>query len=297
MDNVSGNMIDNLIDNEEIDEYEASVMDYIVLLHPDDKLYLNFKNIYNDGNQYISNYRSDTYSVYVKERNLLLDTYSIKKNNYYIESDNDNIKVFKLTDIKNKDKMYQASNLKLVKSLKKPKILVHLDDEMRKMKNSIIHSRSKLQIKYKLLVNDRHLSIPIKKLFIKERDEFSKKLNLFYTYLYYYNKMNGILSSNQDYILNKIIHYFPENVSTPIPRLSNKTVNINPDIITKLNDIDSTYLDNYYNVIQSLGNNSISAKDQKTAIKEYLLNKDNNKDLMHTIDKKKTKTTINMIIL
>ena len=44
-------------------------------------------------------------------------------------------------------------------------------------------------------------------------------------------------------------HYFPENAKTPIPRLSNKNINLNPELITQLNELESQNLNNYYNVL------------------------------------------------
>ena len=52
----------------EVDEFETHIMNYISLLHPDDKLFLNSK-IYHDGNNYIKNINGEEYLSYKKERN------------------------------------------------------------------------------------------------------------------------------------------------------------------------------------------------------------------------------------
>lgn len=280
----------------EVDEYEIDVMNYITLLHPDDKLYLNFKNIYTDGNQFIKNYKSESYTSYVKERNTLYNTYSTKKDKYYIEVYNEEIKVFSFKDNKLKIDKYKSNNLSLVKKLSKPSVVIDLSNELKKQKNSLQQYRYKLQTEYKKLSNDSQLDTFVKNNFIKKRNIFSKNLNQYYTYLYYYNKINGILSNNENILLNNMIYYFPENVSTPIPRLSNKNVNIKPDIITDLNKIDSQILNNYYQVLENLNNPSLSDKEKRENIKSYLISKGDNKELLKTIKAKMNKKQINLLV-
>ena len=57
----------------EVDEFETHIMNYVSLLHPDDKLFLNFKNIYHDGNNYIKNINGrNTYHT-KRKANLLIN--------------------------------------------------------------------------------------------------------------------------------------------------------------------------------------------------------------------------------
>lgn len=281
----------------EVDEFETHIMTYISLLHPDDKLFLNFKNIYSEGNQYIKNYKSDSYTTYKKERDTILNTYTTKKEKYYLEVSNEEIKVFKIKDPKLKDDLYQISNLSLLKSLKKPKIINHLDMELDKMEKLIQQSRYKLQFQFQQLTNDIHLDASTKENFIKKRNMFSKKLNDYYTKLYYYHKVNGILTSNENILLNKLIPYFPEDASNPIPRLSSKNININTVTISQLNELESQNLNNYYQVLQNLKNKDAKDKELKNSIKEYLKNKGNTKDINKIITKKINKTNITTLIL
>lgn len=281
----------------EVDEFETHIMTYISLLHPDDKLFLNFKNIYSEGNQYIKNYKSDSYTTYKKERDIILNTYTTKKEKYYLEVSNEEIKVFKIKDPKLKDDLYQISNLSLLKSLKKPKIINHLDMELDKMGKIIQQSRYKLQFQFQQLTNDIHLDALTKENFIKKRNMFSKKLNDYYTKLYYYHKVNGILTSNENILLNKLISYFPEDASNPIPRLSSKNININTVTISQLNELESQNLNNYYQVLQNLKNKDAKDKELKNSIKEYLKNKGNTKDINKIITKKINKTNITTLIL
>ena len=289
----------NILNEEvpEVDEFETHIMTYISLLHPDDKLFLNFKNIYSVGNQYIKNYKSDSYTTYKKERDALLNTYTTKKEKYYLDVSNEEIKVFKIKDPKLKDDLYQISNLSLLKSLKKPEIINHLDMELDKMEKLIQQSRYKLQFQFQQLTNDIHLDALTKENFIKKRNMFSKKLNDYYTKLYYYHKVNGILTSNENILLNKLISYFPEDASNPIPRLSSKNININTDTISQLNELESQNLNNYYQVLQNLKNKDVKDKELKDSIKEYLKNKGNTKDINKTITKKINKTNITTLIL
>ena len=281
----------------EVDEFETHIMTYISLLHPDDKLFLNFKNIYSVGNQYIKNYKSDSYTTYKKERDTLLNTYTTKKEKYYLDVSNEEIKVFKIKDPKLKDDLYNSANLSLLKSLKKPEIINHLDMELDKMEKLIQQSRYKLQFQFQQLTNDIHLDALTKENFIKKRNMFSKKLNDYYTKLYYYHKVNGILTSNENILLNKLISYFPEDASNPIPRLSSKNININTDTISQLNELESQNLSNYYQVLQNLKNKDVKDKEIKNSIKEYLNNKGNTKDINKIITKKINKTNITTLIL
>lgn len=281
----------------EVDEFENHIMTYISLLHPDDKLFLNFKNIYLVGNQYIKNYKSDSYTTYKKERDALLNTYTTKKEKYYLDVSNEEIKVFKIKDPKLKDDLYNSANLSLLKSLKKPEIINHLDMELNKMEKLIQQSRYKLQLQFHQLTNDIHLDALTKENFIKKRNTFSKKLNDYYTKLYYYHKVNGILTSNENILLNKLISYFPEDASNPIPRLSSKNININTDTISQLNELESQNLSNYYQVLQNLKNKDVKDKEIKNSIKEYLNNKGNTKDINKIITKKINKTNITTLIL
>ena len=289
----------NILNEEvpEVDEFETHIMTYISLLHPDDKLFLNFKNIYSVGNQYIKNYKSDSYTTYKKERDTILNTYTTKKEKYYLEVSNEEIKVFKIKDPKLKDDLYQISNLSLLKSLKKPEIINHLDMELDKMEKLIQQNRYKLQFQFQQLTNDIHLDALTKENFIKKRNTFSKKLNDYYTKLYYYHKVNGILTSNENILLNKLISYFPEDASNPIPRLSSKNININTDTISQLNELESQNLSNYYQVLQNLKNKDVKDKEIKNSIKEYLNNKGNTKDINKIITKKINKTNITTLIL
>ena len=65
----------------------------------------------------------------------LLNKYSTKKENYYLDISNDNIKVFKIKDSKIKEGLYKESNLTLIKSLKKPSVVIDLSNELKKMGN------------------------------------------------------------------------------------------------------------------------------------------------------------------
>lgn len=281
----------------EVDEFESHIMNYIYLLHPDDKLFLNFKNIYTEGNKYIKNYKADPFITYKKERDTIFNTYTTKKEKYYLNTSNEEIKVFKIKDPKLKEDLYQLSNLSLVKSLKKPELITHLDTTLDKMEKSIQQSRYKLQYQYQKIVNDTHLDALTKENFIKKRNMFSKKLNDFYTKLYYYHKVNGILTSNEDILLNKLIAYFPENASNPIPRLSSKNININTETISQLNDLESQNLNSYYQVLHNFKNKDLKDKELKDSIKEYLQNKKNTKDINKIIDKKINKKYITTMIL
>ena len=273
-------------DMTEIDEFETNIMNYISLLHPDDKLFLNFKNIYAEGTQYIKNYNSDDYTIYKKERDSILSTYTTKKEKYYLDITNEEVNVFKIKDSKMIENLYQLSNLSLVKTLKKPKLINNLDIELDKMKKNIQQTRYKLQAQYQRLVNNIHLDALTKENFIKKRNKFSKKINEYYTKLYYFHKVNGILTSNENILLNKLISYFPEDSSTPIPRLSSKNINITPEIISKLNGLESENLNNYYQVLQNLTNKELKTKEIKDSIKDYLKNKKNTRDIDKIIDKK-----------
>tara|TARA_B100000242_G_C43037350_1_gene483684 strand:+ start:462 stop:1382 length:921 start_codon:yes stop_codon:yes gene_type:complete len=280
----------------EVDEFETNVMNYVLLLHPDDKLFLNFKNIYHDGNNYIKNINGEEYLSYKKERQNLLNKYSTKKENYYLDITNESIKVFKIKDGKLKEALYKDSNLTLIKLLKKPTSITHLDEELKKMHKSLQQFRFKLQTEYKTLVNDTHLDALTKENFVKKRNIFIKKINDYYTKQYYYNKSNGILTSNKDILLNRMDHYFPENAKTPIPRLSNKNVNLKPELITQLNQLESQNLDIYYGVLNNLNNTNISEKEKKESIINYLKNKNNTKDISKIIEKKIKRTLVNTII-
>lgn len=280
----------------EVDEFENHVMNYISLLHPDDKLFLNFKNIYQDGNNYIKNIKGEDYLSFKKERTNLFNKYSTKKENYYLDISNEEITVFKIKDSKLKEGLYQESNLSKIKTLKKPKGISHLDDELNKTCKTLQQLRYKLQTEYQTLVNDTQLDALTKENFIKKRNLFSKKMNDYYTKLYYYNKINGILVGNKDILLNKMTYYFPENAKMPIPRLSNKMVNLNPEIITQLNELESQNLDNYYNVLKDLNNTSISEKEKKESIINYLKNRNNTKDITKTIDRNINKAYVNIVL-
>lgn len=285
-------------DTPELNEFETHIMTYISLLHPDDKLFLNFKNIYTQGNQYFKNYNSDAFTTYKRERELIINNYTTKKDKFYLDISNEEIKVFKIKDSKVKEDLYQLSNLTLITSLKKPEIINHLDIELDKIEKHIQQTRYKLQYQYQRLVNDIHLDPLTKEKFIKQRNIFSKKLNDYYTKLFYFNKINKILTNNENILLNKLISYFPENASNPIPRLSTKNINIKPETISQLNEIESQNLNNYYQVLQNLKRGDLTDKELKDSIKEYLNGKKKNtKDIDKVISTKINKKTITTLIL
>tara|TARA_Y100000816_G_scaffold291984_1_gene285272 strand:- start:212 stop:1261 length:1050 start_codon:yes stop_codon:yes gene_type:complete len=282
MENLKNNNINDLIDNE-IDEetsdniIEDKVIEYITYLDDNDKYFINFNTIYEMGEKLISNYKSDEYKEYKNKYKLLMSNYYNKKK-YKINVNNSFIEVYN----RNKDII---SN-KAIDKLKKP-IIYQVRPYLEKLRIRCSTNKIELETEYTHLINNKNkLNEDIRNSFIKKREKFGKNLDIYYSLLYYFNKINNIKMSNKNYNLSKI-YYQIDNKGILQPRINNININLNYEEL----EIEFKHISNkleLFNKIKEMIKNNDSK--YKILLKEYLrYDKDNNNNFLKKIKNLKNK--------
>lgn len=282
MENLKKNNINDLIDNEINNEenediIENKVIDYINYLDDNDKYFINFNTIYEMGENLISNYKSEEYKEYKNKYKLLMSNY-YNKNKYKINVSNSVIEVFnKAKDI--------ISN-KPINKLKKP-IIYHVKPYLEKLRIRCSTNKIELEREYSHLMNNKNkLNEENRNNFIKKREKYGKNLDIYYSLLYYFNKINSIKMSNKNYNLSKICYQI-NNKGILEPRINNVELNLNYEELEIEFKHTSNKLELFNKIKEMIKNND---SKYKILLKEYLrYDKDNNNNFLKKIKNLKNK--------
>ena len=282
MENLKNNNINDLIDNE-IDEennnniIEDKVIEYITYLDNNDKYFINFNTIYEMGENLISNYKSDEYKEYKNKFKLLMSNYYNKKK-YKINISNSVIEVYN----RNKD----IISSKAIDKLKKP-IIYPVKPYLEKLRIRCSTNKIELETEYTHLINNKNkLNENIRNNFIKKREKYGKNLDIYYSLLYYFNKLNNIKMSNKNYNLSKI-YYQIDKKGILQPRINNIELNLNYEELEIEFKHSSNKLELFNKIKEMIKNND---SKYKILLKEYLrYDKDNNNNFLKKIKNLKNK--------
>lgn len=271
-------------EDEEIDITEEKVLKYIEYLDENDKFFISFEDILQKGDKYVKYYKSETFMEYKNKLRILMNNYNNKKK-YKIRSLKDKITVQSV----NKG----VIDKKIIHQLSKPKIY-NIDTYLYNLKNNCNQIRLELKNEYNYLIEHKNLDITMKNNFIKKRTNFCNKLNKYYSFLYYFNKINNFKTDNKIINLTKINYQINEKGNLN-PRVGVVNINMNQDDLNVFYQNESNKLELYNKVKEMIQSND---KNYKNIIKEYLYyDKNNQKSLLKKINLKKNKNIITTLIL
>lgn len=276
-----------LTDSEQI---ETTVNKYIKLLDIADKYYIKYQYVYDNGEKYIQYLKSPEYVKYNKELKMLESKYSNNKR-YTVEVTKKNIVVYKKDTEGNTDKSSKIDDLK------RP-TYINLIDIFDKTHKNITQTRLKLKALYTQFINKPFITHDVKNKFIKQRDSMITKLNDFYSIQYYYNKVNGIVQTDKIISLPKMKLYYSENKQEVVPRLISKNISVPAEELQLLYSNGATKLELYNKIKEMLITEPDKKKEIKELIKKYInFDEEQQRDLLHKIEKKKNHQTINYIVV
>jgi hypothetical protein len=266
---------------------ENMVLKYIKLLTPEDKYLLDFQKIYDTGNLYISNYKSELYQEYKNMFKIFMSKYYNPKK-YKVTSDNQKLTAYR----RNNDGTYEDTP---VNTLEKYHFL-NSGDIVKNSYKALAQMRNRLTHEYNNILKQPYVDIAIKSKFIKRRDYMIKLLNEYYTISYYHNKINNIITANENIVLSRSSEYYSESRNELLPRLEPSTINVAPEIITLLNENSSQKLE-LYNQIKALMTSNTDKSEIKKAIANYIKFDSNNEQLNSKIQRKLNKITIDTLVV
>ena len=246
-----------------VEAIEDQTLLYIKLLHPDDKYFIKFNTVHEQGEKFIKYLKSPEYIQYKKSYKSLESRYSNKKL-YYIKVTKNKVLVHKI------DKEGNVNYSGILDSLHRPSY-INVTELLDKHCKLLDQKRYSLRTIYNVLTSKPFITQDTKIKFIRARDAFIDKINDFYAIQYYYNKINGIRSSSKIITLQKIDNYYSDNIGYIVPRLINKDIYMADDEFSNLYDNETKRLELYNtinaNILAGLDGNKT---DLKTYIKEYL---------------------------
>ena len=282
--NLSEEIESKINEDEEIDITEEKVLKYIEYLDENDKFFISFEDILQKGDEYVKYYKSETFMEYKNKLRILMNNYNNKKK-YKIRSLKDKITVQSV----NKG----IIDKKIIHQLSKPKIY-NIDTYLCNLKNNCNQIRLELKNEYNYLIEHKNLDITMKNNFIKKRTNFCNKLNKYYSFLYYFNKINNFKTDNKIINLTNIDYQINEKGNLN-PRIGVVNINMNQDDLNVFYQNESNKLELYNKVKEMIQSND---KNYKNIIKEYLYyDKNNQKSLLKKINLKKNKNIITTLIL
>jgi hypothetical protein len=263
-------------------------IDYLI---EDDEKLINVDNVKKQVDTYIDNYNSDSMKKYKLSFNKLYQKYSNKKYTIKIVPVNDKYKSTKIVVVKN-DKKEENT---IISELIKPHYIYYNDDafNLYHFKNKVSNTRAELLYKYEILVSKINITPEEKTNFEKERSQFIKLLEEYYSYTLYHKKINKIetLNTTQLIIQSKYnIHNDSNENETITSILSGDTYVINNSIINSINTNNIDKLTKYNNIILQLtGKNSKEIKKDTKLIEEMklYLNKNEKEKLIKEIEESK----------
>ena len=275
------------------DTLETKVLKYVKLVSPEDKYLLDFKSIYETGNLYISNYRSEEYTEYKNTFRVFMGKYYNPKK-FRITCNHTRLAAYR----RNKEGTFEDKPTEEIRKLRFLNAETILTDAYK----ALGQQRNRLASEYKHIMSKPFVDYSVKTKFVKSRAYLIKLLNEYYTIQYYYNKINNIVIANKEITLSRASEYFSQTQNELIPRLAMATVNLDTDSISTLNEAAAAKLD-LYNRIRALnGTNDAQTangkKELKSLITEYLnFDKNNNQELQAKIKRKLNRKVIKEVVI
>lgn len=245
----------------------------IKFLYPEDEQLIDMDYIQKKVTEYISNLHSATYTNYKTTFNQLYQKYS--KKNFIIINTNNKVTVYKSS---NKSSTSFLPVGEKVFELSKP-IYKHYNNELfEHMKRELSNSRKILKQEYDLLLSKVDLQKEDKNHFEQIKQKYIKKLEKYYIYTIYHNKVNNISDGITTNILNpNLIEVLKDNQESRQVLLQYELYNINQNIINDINKINSDNLNKYNDIISTIDilPKNYTKKDPrgeelKKKIKDYL---------------------------
>lgn len=275
------------------DNIEAKVLKYVKLISPEDKYLLDFKSIYETGNLYISNYKSEEYTEYKNTFRIFMGKYYNPKK-FRITCNQSRLTAYR----RNKDGKFEDKPTEEIRKLQFLNAETILTDAYK----ALGQQRNRLASEYKHIMSKPFVEYSVKTKFVKSREYLIKLLNEYYTIQYYYNKINNIVIANKEITLSRPSEYFSQTQNELIPRLAIATVNLDTESISTLNEAATTKLD-LYNKIRTLNGTKDAQtpngkKELKSMITEYLnFDKNNNQELQSKIKRKLNRKVIKEVVI
>ncbi len=278
---------------------EQRVMVFIRLHNPNDKFFLNWSNIFSLGELYYSNYNSDEYRAYQNKLKLLTAKYYNPKK-YTLQFDSTQIKAY----VKDpKSTSYDVPHTNPIDTLDKPTFM----DAYSVVKtgyNKISQMRTHLENNYKFLSGLPYVEPIDKKKFVKLRNNFTREINAYYTYMYYFNRINNHNMTEKEITLPHLSSSYSETTNEMLPRIDKVNIRLSEDIITQKYKNDAAKLELFIAIKQKIHEQQAHPKDKKikdevtALLKEYIsFDKLYQSKLINHISHRKNKKIISDLII
>lgn len=277
---------------------EQRVMVFVKLHNPNDKFFLNWTNIYSLGELYYSNYNGDDYRAYQNKLKLLTAKYYNPKK-YVLQFDSTQIRAF----AKDPKSITDIPNTKPIDTLDKPTFM----DAYNEVKNGYLkiqQMRTHLENNYKFLSGLPYVETVEKKKFVKQRNNFIKQINAYYTFMYYYNRVNNHNMTEKDITLPHLSMAYSEETNEMLPRIDKVNIRLSEDVITQKYNNDAAKLELFLAIKQKLHEQQAYPKDKKIheelqkLLKEYIdFDKLYQSKLLNHITNRKNKKLISDLVI
>lgn len=299
--------IDNTIEQDVLLK-EDMITQYLALLSPEDRFFLNLPYIHKEGEKYIANIREKVYPEYKEQLRNLVSRYSNRrkyqiratKNAVIAISTDNNIKAkqTKSSSDTSTNTSNDTNNAKPLASIDKP-VFMLLDDVLKKGRSAVQSRRSAIKMQYEHLLSKPYLDEKDKAKFMKQRELFIETLNAFYTVQYYSNKINSQITNDKNVSIPIVVDYQQQEVKNPVPRIDSVDINVNHNLIEQMYEQEGTKLDMYNSILELQANNA-SKKEINNAVKEYIQYDSHNetmKSINNKIKKLKNRKPVNLLIV
>jgi hypothetical protein len=281
---------------------EQRVLTFIKLHNPNDRIFLNWTNIFTLGELYYSNYTSEDYRAYQNKLKLLTAKYYNHKR-YILQFDNTQIRAY-AKDTSNKSNPHGIPQTKPIDTLDKP-IFIDAQYEVQNGYTKISQMRVQLENNYKFLSGMPYVEPSDKKKFVKLRNNFIRTINAYYTHLYYFNRVNNHNMKEKEITLPQLAMAYSEATNEMLPRIDKVSIRLSENIITQKYDNEAAKLELFLQIKQKLQEQHMHPKDRKLQeelqklIKDYIeFDKVYQTKLMNHITQRKNKKIISdMVIL
>jgi len=282
---------------------EQRVMVFIRLHNPNDKFFLNWANIYSLGELYFANYNSDEYRAYQNKLKLLTAKYYNPKK-YVLQFGHTTINAFTKDP---KSSIPDIPQTTPIDTLDKPTFM----DAQYEVKNGyskISQMRTHLDNNYKYLIGLPYVEPVDKKKFVKLRNNFIRQINAYYTFVYYYNRVNNNNMNERNITLPHLTMSYSEKTNQMLPRIDKVNIRLSDETITQKNNNDAAKLELFLAIKQKMHEqqhqNHNNKKDRthndelQKLLKEYLqFDKLYQSKLISDITNRKKKKIINDLVI
>ena len=278
---------------------EQRVMVFIRLHNPNDKFFLNWSNIYSQGELYCANYNGDDYRAYQNKLKLLTAKYYNPKK-YSLQFDSTQIRAFAKDP---KSTTYDTPQTKPIDTLDKP-VFMDAYAEIKNGYSKISQMRTHLENNYKFLSGLPYVEPVDKKKFVKLRNNFTREINAYYTHMYYFNRVNNHNMMEKEITLPTLSLSYSENTNEMLPRIDKVTIRLSEDIITQKYNNEAAKLELFLAIKQKMHEQHSHPKDKKIhdelqkLLKEYIeFDKLYQSKLINHISQRKNKKIITDMII